>query len=238
MMAGGSMVTNPPLGVTGVTQLAFNDMKALALLSNGTVTNWGNNNNLQAPSDLTNVRSIAIADNQGNQEKGAAILNNGSLRLFGSGINWQLNSIPTDATNIRSVRFFRDNIIAITSTNDGSRVIMWGVDNLLVPAGATNVESATGFIFGDSSDYYFVLARRFDGSHLIWGNRESAITNVPLLTNIIRIAFLGTNSAAATPAEIRRYPYGVAETANGQVAIWGGDCLVRHLTSTWGTLQI
>ena len=115
-----------------------------------------------------------------------------------------------------------NNLIAITATNDGSRVIMWGDDNLQVPSTATNVESATGFIFGDNNDYYFVLARRFDGSYLVWGNRESAITNVPGITNITRIAFLGTNSTAATPSEIRRYPYGVAETGDGLVAIWGG----------------
>jgi len=216
---GGHALTNPPAGLSGVVQLVFNDNKALALFSNGTVTNWGDNNNLQAPADLTNVRSIAIADNQGNQEKGAAILNGGSLRLFGSGINGQLNSIPTDATNIRSVRFFRDNIIAITSTNDGSRVIMWGSDNLQVPNEATNVESAFGFTFGDSTRF-FVQARRYDGSLVIWGNVPSALTNVPSLTGIFRVTLIGTNFYGAS--DVRRYPYILAETTNGKIALWGG----------------
>jgi hypothetical protein len=213
-------LTTTPTGLSGAVQLTFNDHKALALLANGTVTNWGDNNNLQAPADLTNVRSIAIADNQGSQDKGAAILNDGSVCLFGSGINGQLSTIPASATNIRAIKFFRDNVIAITATNDGSRVIMWGSDNLEVPAEATNVESAFGFTFGDNARF-FVQARRFDGSLVIWGNVASELTNVPTgLTNIVRLTLLGTNFRDY--AEIRRNPYIVAETGDGKVAIWGG----------------
>jgi hypothetical protein len=235
MPGGMGSVTNVPAGLSGVQQLVFNDYQALALLSNGTVTNWGDNNNLQPPSDLTNVRSLAIGDIQGNQYKAAAVLNDGNIRLFGSGASGMLTtSLPSNATNIRSARFFRDNVIAITGTNDGSKVIMWGSDNLQVPSNATNIESAHGFIFGDSTRF-FVQARRFDGSLVIWGNTDSELTNIPSgLTKVTRTTLLGANFTAYTmPAgpgmqdsfltsEVRRNPYIVAETSDGGVFIWGG----------------
>jgi len=226
---GGSYtVTNVPAGLTGVSQLVFNQNKALALLSNGTVTNWANDGSLSPPSDLTNVRSIAIADIWGNENTAAAILNDGSVRLFGNGLTAALqNNKPGDATNIRSVRFFRNNLIAITATNDGSRVIMWGDDNLPVPPEATNVESAFGFVFGDNTRF-FVQAKRYDGSLVIWGNVASALTNVPSgLTGVSKVTFIGTNFSGSAGGwwqdqEIRRYPYIIAETEDGRVAIWGG----------------
>ena len=241
---GGSyMITNVPAGLTGVTQLVFNQNKALALLSNGMVTNWGNDGSLSPPSDLTNVRSIAIADSLESENKAAAILNDGSVRLFGNGLTSALqNNKPGDATNIRSVRFFRNNLIAITATNNGSRVIMWGDDNLQVPPEATNVESAFGFVFGDNTRF-FVQAKRFDGSLVIWGNVSSALTNVPSgLTSVSKVTFLGTNFSGSgwwQDQEIRRYPYIVAETGDGRVAIWGGrrqeegnDPFLSYLTNT------
>ena len=221
-----------------MVQLVFNDNKALALLSTGTVTNWGDNTNLQAPSDLIHVRSIAIGgDNQGSQDKGAAILQDGSLRLFGPGINTSLSTIPESATNLRSIKFFRDNVVAISATNDGSKVIMWGSDNLQVPPEATNVESAFGFTFGNSTRF-FVQARRFDGSLVIWGNVSSELTNVPAgLDNISRLTLLGTNNNGY--GVDGNYPYFVAETFNGKVAIWGGrqtnegsDSYLGYLTNT------
>lgn len=230
-------VTNVPAGLSGVQQLVFNDNKALALLTTGTVTNWGDNTNLQAPSDLIHVRSIAIGDNQGSQDKGAAILQDGSLRLFGPGINNSLSTIPEAATNLRSIKFFRDNVVAISATNDGSKVIMWGSDNLQVPPEATNVESAFGFTFGNSTRF-FVQARRFDGSLVIWGNVSSELTNVPAgLDNISRLTLLGTNNNGY--GVDGNYPYFVAETFNGKVAIWGGrqtnegsDSYLGYLTNT------
>ena len=230
-------VTNSPAGLSGVVQLVFNDNKALALLSTGTVTNWGDNTNLQAPSDLIHVRSIAIGDNQPSQDKGAAILQDGSLRLFGPGINTSLSTIPEAATNLRSIKFFRDNVVAISATNDGSKVIMWGSDNLQVPPEATNVESAFGFTFGNSTRF-FVQARRFDGSLVIWGNVSSELTNVPAgLNNISRLTLLGTNNNGY--GVDGNYPYFVAETFNGKVAIWGGrqtnegsDGYLGYLTNT------
>ena len=234
---GGMSLTNSPAGLSGVVQLVFNDNKALALLSTGTVTNWGDNTNLQAPSDLIHVRSIAIGDNQGSQDKGAAILQDGSLRLFGPGINTSLSTIPEAATNLRSIKFFRDNVVAISSTNDGSKVIMWGSDNLQVPPEATNVESAFGFTFGNSTRF-FVQARRFDGSLVIWGNVSSELTNVPAgINNISRLTLLGTNNNGYGVDGY--YPYFVAETFNGKVATWGGrqtnegfDSYLGYLTNT------
>lgn len=230
-------VTNVPAGLSGVQQLVFNDNKALALLSTGTVTNWGDNTNLQAPSDLIHVRSIAIGDNQGSQDKGAAILQDGSLRLFGPGINTSLSTIPEAATNLRSIKFFRDNVVAISATNDGSKVIMWGSDNLQVPPEATNIESAFGFTFGNSTRF-FVQARRFDGSLVIWGNVSSELTNVPAgLNNISRLTLLGTNNNGL--GVDGNSPYFVAETFNGKVAVWGGrqtnegsDSYLGYLTNT------
>ena len=243
--AGPYTLTNVPAGLTGVSQLVFNQNKALALLSNGTVTNWGNDSSLSPPSDLTNVRSIAIADVWGNENTAAAILNDGSVRLFGNGLTAALqNNKPGDATNIRSVRFFRNNLIAITAINDGSRVIMWGDDNLQVPPEATNVESAFGFVFADSTRF-FVQAKRFDGSLVIWGNVSSALTNVPSgLTGVSKVTFIGTNFSGSAGGwwqdqEIRRYPYIIAETEDGRVAIWGGrrqeegnDPYLGYLTNT------
>jgi hypothetical protein len=130
--------------------------------------------------------------------------------------------LPSNATNIRSARFFRDNVIAITGTNDGSKVIMWGSDNLQVPNEATNVESAFGFTFGDSTRF-FVQARRYDGSLVIWGNVPSALTNVPSLTGIFRVTLIGTNFYGPMwSSDVRRYPYILAETTNGKIALWGG----------------
>ena len=159
------------------------------------------------------------------------------------GITTQLSNIPAEATNLRSVRFFRDNVIAITATNDGSRVIMWGNDNFQVPPEATNVESAFGFVFGDSTRF-FVQAKRFDGSLVIWGNVNSALTNVPSgLTNVVRTTLLGTNASGFgnphppySDSDIRRYPYIVAETGDGRVAIWGGRRQDEGIDSYFGYL--
>jgi len=94
-----------------------------------------------------------------------------------------------------------------------------------VPVEATNVESAFGFTFGDSTRF-FVQARRFDGSLVVWGNVASGLTNVPAgLTNIVRVTLLGENFSGTggwQDQEIRRNPYLVAETSDGKVAIWGG----------------
>jgi hypothetical protein len=103
---------------------------------------------------------------------------------------------------------------------------MWGSDNLQVPDNATNVESAFGFTFGDSTRF-FVQARRFDGSLVFWGNVPCELTNVPSsLTNIGKLTLVGTNFSSGMGGwqdqEIRRNPYFVAETTDGKVAIWGG----------------
>jgi hypothetical protein len=54
----------------------------------------------------------------------------------------------------------------------------------------------------------------------------SALTNVPSgLTNVVRTTLLGTNAIGfgwPGDQDIRRWPYIVAETGDGRVAIWGG----------------
>lgn len=183
-----------PPNVTNVVALAGGDEFCLALLGDGTVTNWGSGTMpvpVQVPLDETNAVSIGAGSLDG------LIANSdGSARLLGQIIFSGVTNVPAGLTNVAAVACGCGAQHALVLRADGT-VFDWGVESpsmllppyepigdLLAnaPIGVTNIVSV-------SAGAFHCVALRADGTVLAWGDNEYGQTNIPpSASNVVAIS--------------------------------------------------
>jgi len=188
--------TIPP-GATNVMAIAAGAWHSLALLSNGTVVAWGDDDHGQTnvPPGLTNVVAVAAGADYSL-----------ALKADGTVVSWGANTCGQT-----SIPFGLGKVVAIAAGTDHSlaqkadgTVVAWGRINerqcLVPPALAWSGAIAAGL----GHD----LALKADGTVLAWGYNYYGQTNVPPgLTNVVAIA-AGAN-------------HSLALQSNGTVVGWG-----------------
>ena len=172
---------------------------SLALLRDGSIVGWGDNNSGQSniPADATNI--VAISDGFGFS---LALRADGSVVAWGEGAGG-LTNVPPNATNVVAISAGLGFSLALKA--DGT-IVGWGDNSggeLNIPADATNVVKI-------SSEWYDSLALRADGTVVAWGANEYGQSTVPAsLTNVVAVAAGGD--------------YDLALRTNGTVVAWGDD---------------
>ena len=207
-------IATMPTHFTNVVALARNPNIVLGLRQDGTVAEW-NQSYWAAPSDLTDVSSIAIGLVQG-----VALLSNGTIRTWGASpgsvaLNPDLNDITAIASG---------NLFGLALRSNG-RLVAWG-DNthkqLRIPrhklrrataiaCGATHALALTPkgrvVAWGDKTYKQTAVPRRLlgvyaiaaggscslalknDGTVVAWGDHRWGQTNVPAgLTDVVAIS--------------------------------------------------
>jgi alpha-tubulin suppressor-like RCC1 family protein len=219
--------TNVPPNLTNCIAVAGGIYECLALESNGEVTNWGAGSYL-APG-FSNV--IAIADNGEGYSLGlrndativgqnalnltnvvaiaslsqddAALLDNGTVTVWGGNVQWGITNVPPDATNV--VEIAGGQFFTLALRCDGT-VVGWGgfiPEATNVPVNLSNVVQVAA---GDS----FGLALKLDGTVTGWGDappNTGGVVVPPGLTNIEAIAAC--------------HEHALALKADGTVIAWG-----------------
>jgi alpha-tubulin suppressor-like RCC1 family protein len=153
--------------LTNAAAVACGWLHNVAVLTNGTVTAWGNNSwgQTNVPAGLNNVMAVAAGELHS-----LALLGNGTVVAWGDNTYGQTN-VPAGLTNVTAVaagQFF-----SLAMRSNGT-VVAWGENSYgqtNVPAGLTNLAVAAGAGHG--------LALGTNGLVTAWGNNFFNQTNVP-----------------------------------------------------------
>ncbi len=194
-----------PDSVTNVIAVAGGSSFSLALRSDRTITNWGQNINI--PSSATNVAAIA-----GGYMHGLALRRDGKVISWGYN-NYGQTNVPV--TLPAAVAIAAGSLHSVALCSDG-RVIAWG-DNTY---GQRNVPARATPSIGLAAGLFHNLALRADGTVVAWGGTgflNHGQTNVPASAiNVVAIAGGGYHSLALLK--------------DGTVVAWGdntyGQCSV------------
>jgi len=158
---------------------------SLAILTNGTVTAWGNNyyNQCNVPTNLADVVAVAAGGRHS-----MALKRNGEIMMWGDTALGQITNRPAAATNIAAIAAGIWHSLALRA--DGT-VFAWGDlfnGTNAVPSGLSNVVAV-------AAGPRHCLALRHDGTVAAWGfdysflNKNFLPTNVPTdLTNVVSIS--------------------------------------------------
>jgi len=201
----GSSITNIPLAVTNVVQLAVGSRHAVALRADGTVVAWGDNSYGQTnvPAGLTNVSAIAVGI-----AHTMALCSNGVLVVWGANSNSQTNP-PVAATNIVGIAAGGDESMVLRG--DAS-VVTWGTSSAGTLQAPTDLRACA-----IKSGGTFCAAITRAGRVRVWGANTYGQATVPSgLSNVVAIA-AGTSHMLALQGD-------------GTVVAWGsntnGQCTV------------
>jgi len=194
-----------PDSVTNVIAVAGGSRFSLALRSDRTIVNWGQN--ISIPSSATNVAAIA-----GGYMHGLALRRDGKVIAWGYN-NYGQAIVPV--TLPAAVAIAAGSLHSVALCSDG-RVVAWG-DNTY---GQRNVPTSANPSVGLSAGLFHNLALRADGTVVAWGGTgflNHGQTNVPASAiNVVAIAGGGYHSLALR--------------ADGTVLAWGdntyGQCSV------------
>jgi hypothetical protein len=194
-----------PDSVTNVIAVAGGSSFSLALRSDRTIANWGQNINI--PSSATNVAAIA-----GGYMHGLALRRDGKVISWGYN-NYGQTNVPV--TLPAAVAIAAGSLHSVALCSDG-RVIAWG-DNTY---GQRNVPARATPSIGLAAGLFHNLALRADGTVVAWGGTgflNHGQTNVPASAiNVVAIAGGGYHSLALLK--------------DGTVVAWGdntyGQCSV------------
>lgn len=193
----GFSVVNPADLQLGAQAIASGHWHVLALLPDGSVRGWGNNDvgQLNIPSAAVNIVQIAAGSS-----------NSLALTTQGQVLAWGRNDLgqgaaPASATNMLAIA--AGNFHNLALRNDGT-VLAWGRNNsgqTNVPAGLTNVvKIAAGGLHN--------LALKADGSVITWGDNFYNQTNTPInVSNVLAVAAGAYHSLALC--------------SDGSLAAWG-----------------
>jgi hypothetical protein len=159
---------DPPSDVTNAMAVAAGTYHALALLENGEIRGWGDNDSGQTnvPPDATNAVAIAAGDRHS-----AALLRDGGLRMWGQTVYGQIEP-PTNLGTAVAIAAGDRHTLALQA--DGV-VRAWGLNSsgqCSVPAGATGVVAVAA---GGSHS----LALLEDGTVLAWGLDDAGQATPP-----------------------------------------------------------
>ena len=187
------------VGLTGVKAVSAGYSHSLALLSNGTVMDWGSTNGSDVPvavSGLTHVKAISAGDG-------------GSLGLLTNHtvMAWEGNGVPALVSGLTGVKAVAAGFSHNLALLGNGTVVAW-VDNEFGELGndtnsPSSVPEAVSGLTGVkaiSASYYYSLALLTNGTVMAWGrnfdgelgNGSNADTNVPVgvsaLANVRRIS--------------------------------------------------
>ena len=161
---------------------------SLALLMDGTIIGWGNNNQGQAtpPSDLSNVIAISAGG-----DHSLALKDDGTVVAWGNNSNGE-TTIPTGLTNVIAIAAdgYAGGGQSLALKSNGT-VVGWGRNDkgqATPPAGLTDVVAiAAGALHS--------VALKNDGTVVGWGS-ETGATPPAGLTGVVAIAAGGQHSIA------------------------------------------
>jgi alpha-tubulin suppressor-like RCC1 family protein len=186
-----------PSGVTNPMQVAGGDAFSVALLSDGSVVDWGDLISLSVPGNITRCTAIAAG-----AYHIVALLEGGSVAAWGENLYGETN-VPAGLSNAIAVAAGDFHSLALTT--DGT-VVAWGNTNSTRPdqmAGLSNV-----IVIAAGSQHS--LALKDDGTVVAWGQNSSGQTNVPAgLSDVVAIA--------------GGWDYSLALKNDGTVVAWGGS---------------
>src|SRR5439155_6754831 len=189
--------TNVPTGLTNVIAVAAGGDQSLALLRNGTVTNWGASF-ATLPVSLTNIIAIAAGTNFC-----LALRSNSTVIAWGS--NGSPTNVPAGLTNVVAIAAGGGHALALTNRT----VVAWGNNS----SGQTNVPSNLTNAMGVAAGYAHSLALRNDGTIVAWGDNSASQTNYPALTKAKLIAAGGNQSVVGIFSPLVSYPSDVGTLA-------------------------
>ncbi len=189
-----------PTGLTNVIAVAAGGDQSLALLSNGSVTNWGTNFGTM-PANLTNIVAIAAGTNFC-----LALRSNSTVVAWGS--NGSPTNVPAGLTNVVAIAAGGGHALALKVNGT---VVAWGINS----SGQTNVPSSltnsTANAMGIGAGYAHSMALRNDGTLVEWGDNSLGQTNAPNLTRVKLIAAGGNQNLASTFSTLTQYQVDVTK---------------------------
>ena len=178
--------TDVPAGLTNAIAIAGGAFRSVALLSDGTVTEWGDSGTPFAPLGLTDVESISAGFLHV-----LAVKKDGTVAAWGSA-SFGETTPPASATNV--VRVAAGDQHSLALKRDGT-VIAWGRNDFNqtnIPPGLTNVVAI-------AAKSYRNLALLADGTVIQWGSTNG--NGLPSgLTNVVAIS-LGAGRSLALKAD-------------------------------------
>lgn len=203
-----SAITNVPNSITSVDiqMVSTGENHAAALLSDNTVSIWGDNswNQLDIPVNLVNVVQIACGDNHT-----VALKSDGTVVCWGKNDLGQCD-VPTSLVNVVQITAGMGFSVALKA--DGS-VVVWG-DNtwsqLNIPSSVVNIIQISSQ--GTASH---IVALKSDGTVVCWGANYDNQSTVPTnLSGIVAISS-GTNSSYAIKSDGSLIGWGNIYRSNG-----------------------
>jgi hypothetical protein len=205
--------TNVLANLTNVIAIAAGGDQSLALLSNGTVTNWRASFGA-IPVSATNVAAIVAGTNFC-----MALRSNGTVIAWGNNTLGQTN-VPSALSNVVAIAAGGAQAFALRS--DGT-VTNWGATPGSIPANLTNV-------MGIAAGYAHAVALRNDATVAAWGNNSSGQTNVPTWLGPAKLIAAGGNqSLASIFSPLLQYPVDVSKdllliyNTNSSDSLWVKD---------------
>jgi alpha-tubulin suppressor-like RCC1 family protein len=195
------LATAPP-GLMGVAAIGSGDDHGVALLTNGTVTAWGNNQYGQAvvPQSLQ-YRTAAIA---AGGKHTLAMLTDGSVIAWGRS-NAGQTTVPGGLSNVVAVAAGAEHSLAL---RDDGTVRAWGSS----AQGQTNVPPELAGVVAIAGGGTHSLALRDNGTVVAWGSAGQ--TNVPPgLANVAAIA-AGLQHSLALRSDGKVFAWGVGGQTN------------------------
>jgi hypothetical protein len=183
--------------ITGVKSISAGLNYSLALLNNGIVTGWGNNDYNQIKY-LYNINKISAG-----YYHALALLNNGKITGFGFRDYGQIN-IPANTSGIEIAAGYAHSLLILNDKN----ITGWG-DNtygqITIPAGIVNNANKI------SAGFKHSLALLEDGSITGWGYNNSGQINIPI--------GIASNATGISAGE----NFSLALLNDGRVTGWGDN---------------
>jgi len=190
----------PATAMSNVLAIAGGVSNSVALLADGTVTQWGCNWG-SVPANLTNAVAVS-----------AGYSHTLALRSDGTVVSWGLandpaNFIPTGLAGVKAIAAGWNHNLALL--NDGT-VTAWGEDGAILGWHLTEVPPGLSNVTAIAAGSLHSLALRADGTVAAWGYSPQGETAVPPgLSDVVAIAAGGEHSLALK--------------SDGTVVAWGYD---------------
>jgi alpha-tubulin suppressor-like RCC1 family protein len=172
----GGMFSQPPAGLSGVTQVAAGYDHVLALKSDRNIVGWGNDANSKATAPADAMPALDVAAGTWHS---VALRADGTVRAWGLNTNNVL-SVPAGLTNVVAVRCSDYHTLAL---RDNGTVVAWGLNT----SGQCNVPAGLADVVAVDASPSRSFALKADGSVVAWGQVTSALANLNSAGNVTRL---------------------------------------------------
>jgi len=163
-----------------VVAISASDYRTAALLSDGSVLEWGNEGKTTQPAGLSNIVAIAVGNGHT-----VALKNDGKVvawRYSGPDNNYGQATVPANLESVIAIAAGSDHTVALKS--DG-KVVAWG-DNR---QGQTKVPANLKGVIAIAAGARHTVALKRDGKVVAWGDNRQGQTNLPSwLDEVVAIA--------------------------------------------------